>query len=374
MFRQKAEGLSVKNHDSSDEECLRQYGFSSEDLSCLISPLATTSPIKKKQRSIFTFEEYEEQSDEENDANVTPRRDNYDTDVAVSSAVMDCDLLPTIDENALQKSFQEFALGSFNDSDNDDDDGLLDQSSSTILDFELISPTNGLKSSLEAYPQSGPTYKYFSNINLSLPDHQLGVPIRSTVFDPINYPNNGCDSVESSMIDVILDDYFHPKSSTERQQQQKHHSSSNAAQLYTHDKYAMEVKVNPSTEASGRRIVTAESNARAMEHSAVGKIGVDAGSLTTKDDSARSAKSLATISRKFVEFFGQARTIDYIGGLLPIDSMQDAPLTANRVDGTADSLGVHVRRIYELIKILETLSLVNVRAVAELVLHENIYS
>lgn len=33
----------------------------------------------------------------------------------------------------------------------------------------------------------------------------------------------------------------------------------------------------------------------------------------------------------------------------------------NRVDGAAESLGVHVRRIYELIKILEILSLVTVR-------------
>ena len=33
----------------------------------------------------------------------------------------------------------------------------------------------------------------------------------------------------------------------------------------------------------------------------------------------------------------------------------------NRVDGAAEVLGVHVRRIYELIKILEILSLVAVR-------------
>ena len=33
----------------------------------------------------------------------------------------------------------------------------------------------------------------------------------------------------------------------------------------------------------------------------------------------------------------------------------------NRVDGAAEVLGVHVRRIYELIKILEILSLVTVK-------------
>ena len=39
----------------------------------------------------------------------------------------------------------------------------------------------------------------------------------------------------------------------------------------------------------------------------------------------------------------------------------DGPAVMNRVDGAAEVLGVHVRRIYELIKILEILSLVAVR-------------
>ena len=38
----------------------------------------------------------------------------------------------------------------------------------------------------------------------------------------------------------------------------------------------------------------------------------------------------------------------------------DGPPVTNRVDGAAEVLGVHVRRIYELIKILEILSLVTV--------------
>jgi hypothetical protein len=345
MFRQKAEGLSVNNINS-DEEYLRRYGFSSEDLSCLISPLATSSPIKKKQKSIFTFEEYDEQSDEENDVKFSPSKSNYD-DLAISAA----DLSPTIDENALQKSFQEFALGSLNESDDNDDDGLLDQSSSTIVEFELISPTNCSKPNLETYTQ---TYKYSDNINLSLPNHQLGVPFTSTVFDPISYAKNDRITAENSMMDVILDDYFHPKAlqGTDRQYHRQSFvtsSSSRADQHDTHHKYTPEV-------------VVAAPTVRAMEPGTTVDATAGASLPAAKDDGTRSAKSLATISRKFVEFFGQARTIDYIGGLLPIDSMQDAPLTANRVDGTADSLGVHVRRIYELIKILETLSLVNVSA------------
>jgi hypothetical protein len=41
----------------------------------------------------------------------------------------------------------------------------------------------------------------------------------------------------------------------------------------------------------------------------------------------------------------------------------DPATVLNRVDGAAESLGVHVRRIYELIKILEILSLVAVRLI-----------
>lgn len=42
----------------------------------------------------------------------------------------------------------------------------------------------------------------------------------------------------------------------------------------------------------------------------------------------------------------------------------DGPPVTNRVDGAAEVLGVHVRRIYELIKILEILSLVTVYRVS----------
>lgn len=41
------------------------------------------------------------------------------------------------------------------------------------------------------------------------------------------------------------------------------------------------------------------------------------------------------------------------------------PAVTNRVDGAAEVLGVHVRRIYELIKILEILSLVTVRIIVD---------
>jgi len=357
MFRQKAEGLSVNNINS-DEEYLRRYGFSSEDLSCLISPLATSSPIKKKQKSIFTFEEYDEQSDEENDVKFSPSKSNYD-DLAISAA----DLSPTIDENALQKSFQEFALGSLNESDDNDDDGLLDQSSSTIVEFELISPTNCSKPNLETYTQ---TYKYSDNINLSLPNHQLGVPFTSTVFDPISYAENDRITAENSMMDVILDDYFHPKAlqGTDRHYHRQSFVTSSSSRADQHDTQHHKYTDQHDTQHHKYtpEVVVAASTVRAMEPGSAVDATAGTSLPAAKDDGTRSAKSLATISRKFVEFFGQARTIDYIGGLLPIDSMQDAPLTANRVDGTADSLGVHVRRIYELIKILETLSLVNVSA------------
>lgn len=79
-----------------------------------------------------------------------------------------------------------------------------------------------------------------------------------------------------------------------------------------------------------------------------------------KEDT-RASKSLATISRRFVEHFGEANTFDYISGLLHVNDVHDGPPVTNRVDGAAEVLGVHVRRIYELIKILEILSLVTVR-------------
>lgn len=93
----------------------------------------------------------------------------------------------------------------------------------------------------------------------------------------------------------------------------------------------------------------------------------------------RASKSLAEISRRFVTLYGKDNTMDYISGLVDPDitSGKYAKVTSflndvfrifvepqnvlNRVDGAAESLGVHVRRIYELIKILEILSLVTVR-------------
>lgn len=41
-------------------------------------------------------------------------------------------------------------------------------------------------------------------------------------------------------------------------------------------------------------------------------------------------------------------------------SLTDGNDVTDRVDGAAETLGVHVRRIYELIKILEIISLVSV--------------
>ena len=108
-----------------------------------------------------------------------------------------------------------------------------------------------------------------------------------------------------------------------------------------------------------------------------------------KADDTRASKSLATISRRFVEHFGETNTFDYISGLLHVNDVHgklfivrvtlfpmevvnrtsfpvslsyyaDGPPVTNRVDGAAEVLGVHVRRIYELIKILEILSLVTV--------------
>ena len=46
----------------------------------------------------------------------------------------------------------------------------------------------------------------------------------------------------------------------------------------------------------------------------------------------------------------------------------DGPAVTNRVDGAAEVLGVHVRRIYELIKILEILSLVTVSLLVRIAL------
>lgn len=93
----------------------------------------------------------------------------------------------------------------------------------------------------------------------------------------------------------------------------------------------------------------------------------------------RASKSLAEISRRFVTLYGKDNTMDYISGLVDPDITSgkcasvatflndvfrifvEPQSVLNRVDGAAESLGVHVRRIYELIKILEILSLVTVR-------------
>lgn len=53
---------------NNDEEYLRHFGFTVEDLSFLISPQSSLSPIKKKQRNVFNFEAF----GEEIDRNVPP--------------------------------------------------------------------------------------------------------------------------------------------------------------------------------------------------------------------------------------------------------------------------------------------------------------
>lgn len=72
----------------------------------------------------------------------------------------------------------------------------------------------------------------------------------------------------------------------------------------------------------------------------------------------RASKSLAEISKRFVIIYGRDNTMDYIAGKLDPDDVSDMPNLLHRVDAAADTLSVHVRRIYELIKILEILSLV----------------
>jgi len=95
----------------------------------------------------------------------------------------------------------------------------------------------------------------------------------------------------------------------------------------------------------------------------------------------RASKSLTEISRRFVTIYGRDNTLDYIAGLVDpnqysgihfylkfsgnmferfILCILESSTTFNRVDAAAESLNVHVRRIYELIKILEILSLVAV--------------
>lgn len=86
--------------------------------------------------------------------------------------------------------------------------------------------------------------------------------------------------------------------------------------------------------------------------------GEDAG--TVGKAGSRASKSLSEISKRFVTIYGRDNTLDYIAGKVnPLD-VSDVPSSFHRVDAAAEQLGVHVRRIYELIKILEILSLVQV--------------
>jgi hypothetical protein len=52
-----------------------------------------------------------------------------------------------------------------------------------------------------------------------------------------------------------------------------------------------------------------------------GAAGAGSGSSAADDAANRSSKSLATISRRFVEHFGQPNTLDYISGLLDVDDV-----------------------------------------------------
>jgi hypothetical protein len=72
----------------------------------------------------------------------------------------------------------------------------------------------------------------------------------------------------------------------------------------------------------------------------------------------RASKSLSEISKRFVTTYGKDNTLDYIAGKVHPSEFSEVPINFNRVDAAAEQLGVHVRRIYELIKILEILSLV----------------
>lgn len=76
--------------------------------------------------------------------------------------------------------------------------------------------------------------------------------------------------------------------------------------------------------------------------------------------SGRASKSLSEISKRFVTIYGKDNTLDYIAGKVDPSHVSDVPISFHRVDAAAEQLGVHVRRIYELIKILEILSLVQV--------------
>lgn len=103
--------------------------------------------------------------------------------------------------------------------------------------------------------------------------------------------------------------------------------------------------------------VTSASDTDQLDDDGPGSSGKKSSPINT---SSRASKSLAEISKRFVTLYGKDNTMDYISGLTDPDDVTDAPLELHRVDGAAEALSVHVRRIYELIKILEILSLVTV--------------
>jgi len=72
----------------------------------------------------------------------------------------------------------------------------------------------------------------------------------------------------------------------------------------------------------------------------------------------RANNSLSSLSKRFVEHYGDSKTIPYISGQLDENDVSESPPNSCRVDGAAETMAVHVRRIYELIKILEILSLI----------------
>ena len=120
---------------------------------------------------------------------------------------------------------------------------------------------------------------------------------------------------------------------------------------------------NSNNDSSGNMSVsslTSASDTDQMDDDGPGSGGKKSSPVNT---SSRASKSLAEISKRFVTLYGKDNTMDYISGLTDPDDVTDAPMELHRVDGAAEALSVHVRRIYELIKILEILSLVTVRSI-----------
>eukprot|EP01031_Cornospumella_fuschlensis_P035156 gene35156-42581_t len=74
--------------------------------------------------------------------------------------------------------------------------------------------------------------------------------------------------------------------------------------------------------------------------------------------SGRAGKSLADICKRFVGLYGTENSMAYIAGLRDPNDFTEGTTVLHRVDSAAEALQVHVRRIYELIKILEILSFV----------------